>query len=40
MGRLLVEHFADQGSLVSFVDINNAAANSVIDGIRVSIGPT
>lgn len=33
IGRSLVEHFADQGSSVSFVDINDAAADAVIAGV-------
>jgi NAD(P)-dependent dehydrogenase (short-subunit alcohol dehydrogenase family) len=32
IGRSLVEHFADQGALVSFVDLNADAAQAVIDG--------
>lgn len=33
IGRALVEHFADQQCRVSFVDINDDAANAVADGI-------
>ncbi|MFT3987824.1 SDR family NAD(P)-dependent oxidoreductase [Aestuariivirga sp.] len=39
IGRALVEHFADQGSLVSFVDINEAAGKSVADGIAARGNP-
>lgn len=33
IGRALVEHFADQEALVSFVDIGDEAAAAVVDGI-------
>ncbi len=33
IGRSLVEHFADQGSRVTFVDLMDDAAKAVIDGV-------
>ena len=36
IGRSLVEHFADQRAVVSFVDINDAAAQSVIDAVTAA----
>ena len=33
IGRSLVEHFADQGFVVSFVDLNDAASEAVIAGV-------
>lgn len=32
IGRSLVEHFADQGAVATFVDLNDDAARKVIDG--------
>jgi len=41
IGRSLVEHFADQGAKVTFVDLNDAAAEQVIAGCvdRGNIAP-
>lgn len=36
IGRSLVEHFADQGCRVSFVDINDQAAQGVIDNVTAA----
>ncbi len=39
IGKALVDHFADQGALVSFVDINDAASESVIAGVAARGNP-